>query len=106
MELPELNALKAHIVAALDEYFPSHTHRVSIDYPDSPNPLCFFEVDGRYFAQGSFWANNEYRIEAMNTREGTEIINESGIVISIAEAITVIHRFCDLAKASPESPLS
>jgi hypothetical protein len=106
MELPELNALKAHLEAALREAFPGHAQRVSVDYPDSPNPLCFFEVDGRCFAQGSFWANNEYRVEAMNTQEATEIINESGMATSLAEAISVIHRFCDLAKASPESPLS
>jgi hypothetical protein len=106
MELPELNNLKTQIAAALHKSFPGHAQRVSVDYPDSPNPLCFFEVDGQCFAQGSFWANNEYRVEAMNTQEGTEIINETGMVTSITEALAIIHRFCDLAKAPPDPPLS
>jgi hypothetical protein len=96
MELPDLDKLKKHIVTALGQALPDHSLRVSVDHPDSPNPLCFFQVDGTYFAQGSFWANNEYRIEAMNIQEATEIMNESGTVASAAEAIAIVQRFCQL----------
>ncbi len=96
MELPDLDKLKEHLIATLAEALPDHSLRVTVDHRDSPNPLCFFEVDGTYFAQGSFWANNEYRIEAMNVQEAIEVINESGVLTSVAEAIAIVRRFCQL----------
>jgi hypothetical protein len=98
MELPELNILRERIEAALSVALPDHARRISIEHGDSPNPLCFFEVDGTCFAQGSFWANDEYCIEAMNTLSATEIMNEVGTASSQAEALAVVMRFCRLAK--------
>lgn len=100
MELPDLFALKEEVAAALQVAFPDHLQRVSVDHQDSPNPIFFFEVDGAYFAQGSFWANNEYRIEAMNTVEGLEVMCESGTVTAIQDAVSIVKRFCEIAVAS------
>lgn len=103
MELPDLKYIQEFLENALQDAWPSHSRRVGISYPDSPNPVCFFELDGNCFAQGNFWANNEYRIEAMNNVDGTEIMNESGTLTTVSEAKAVIQRFCQLAASIPEA---
>lgn len=103
MVLADLIFLEKCIAAALHRSLPDHSQRVSVEYRESPNPLCFFEIDGLCFAQGSFWSNNEYRIEAIKTAEASEFMNESGSVATAAEAILVVERFCDLATAQTRS---
>ena len=100
MELNELLNLRTEIEALLAKELSSYSRRVSVNYVDSPNPVCFFEVEGACFAQGSFWANNEYRIEAMKVFEPIEIINEAGLVTSIQEALSLVETFCRNALAA------
>jgi hypothetical protein len=94
MELSDLQTIKARLETILAEKFPSSDRRVSIEFPDSPNPLCFFEVTGTAIVQGSFWSNNEYRMQTIAASGGTEMLTSEGMVITSAEAIGKVEKFC------------
>lgn len=97
MELHDLEALCPQVEGVLRRSLPGSSIRVSLEHADSPNPLCFFEVDGPIFAQGSFWANNEFRIEAMDTARGEELMNMSGEYEVMAEVLKHVRDLCDRA---------
>jgi len=100
MELDDLTELREKIEEKLGGALPDHSRKAVVSHPESPNPVCFFEVDGNCFAQGSFWANNEFRIHAMNTIDPSEIMNESGSVNGIEEALGLVDRFCEIAQGA------
>lgn len=94
MTLSDLQTLVPQIENQLRKTFTSHSIRVSVDFLDSPNPVCFFEVEGRFFVQGSFWLNNEFRIEAMDTHKGEALVEQSGRYLSFSGAVYLIDSLC------------
>jgi hypothetical protein len=100
MNLAELNTIADFLNESLPKMLLDHSQKVEIGYPDSPNPLCYFEIKGQYFVQGSFWSNNEYNLEAIDTEHLTGITSDSGTVSSPAKAIKIIQRFCKIVTGS------
>ncbi|MCC6744823.1 MAG: hypothetical protein IT175_13275 [Acidobacteria bacterium] len=94
MDTKNLMALRNELEVILNSSLRAHKYRLSVDFPNSPNPLCFFEIEGPVFAQGSFWANDEFRIEAMNTLNGAEVYLNSGSYESVSDAISLVLELC------------
>lgn len=94
MELHQLQALRLQIEDILHCTLRGYAIRVVVAYPDSPNPLCFFEIDGPVFAQGSFWANNEFCIEAMHTGTVQELMNVRGEFQSCSQVLGYVRDLC------------
>jgi hypothetical protein len=94
MNLEELDTIADFLITSLPKMFLDHTQKVEIGYPNSPNPLCYFEIKGQFFVQGSFWSNNEYNLEAIDTENLSGITTDSGTVSNTAEAVKIIQRFC------------
>jgi hypothetical protein len=99
MEFCELKSLSLKVEDVLKEFFSGYKIKVSVDHAESPNPLCFFEIDGAIFAQGSFWLNNEYHIEAMNTVSAQEIMNEHGEIKTVGQALQYVQGLCERANS-------
>jgi len=97
MELHELMNLRLKIEGVLTGMSGGSDVRVSIEYPDSPNSLCFFEVDCAIFAQGSFWSSYEFCVEALCTVSGKEIMNEHGEFKTEEEALPYVRELCNRA---------
>jgi len=66
MELEDLQFLVEDFRKLLKMTFQNCDLKIDVDFPTSPNPLCFFELDCSLFIQGSFWANNEFKLEAID----------------------------------------
>lgn len=90
MKLDELRKL-AHLSAALlAEKGMQDVCVTSVNFPDSPNPLCYIEIDVEVFLQGSFWSNNEFRIDAIDNRTGDVLVEMNGKYRDIDHAVEIL----------------
>jgi hypothetical protein len=94
LELEQLQYLASEVEKRLGATLPGSGWSVHIGHPESPNPLCFFKIDQRpIFAHGSFWANNEYEILAMDTNLNLLTFEESGSATTPRDALKAVERF-------------
>ncbi len=94
MNVNELAELKFEMDALISNLLGVRSARTKLCYPESPNPVLFFEIVVSCTIQGSFWANNEFRLDSLNSDE-TELIEKSGSAASRPEAMKEIREFLE-----------
>lgn len=93
MNIDELEYLRVKSAQIFDDLPGKKSFRSELSYPESPNPSCLFETDGIFSVQGRFWLNKEYLIEAISNESDIGLIECSGVVDSLPEALQIILEF-------------